>query len=60
MMEYGACDDEGFVERSLSIDAIEAHRRVLVRSIKDPIHDYSMFVFFIFLTAIGFFGIDDI
>ena len=40
MIEYAACDDEGFVERSLSIDAIEAHRRVLNRSIKDPIHDY--------------------
>ncbi|KAJ3573732.1 hypothetical protein NP233_g2239 [Leucocoprinus birnbaumii] len=41
-MEYTACDDEdhGAGASVDSIQSVEATRRVLVRSIKDPIHDY--------------------
>ncbi|KAF5343308.1 hypothetical protein D9756_011590 [Leucocoprinus leucothites] len=41
-MEYAACDAEDNAARASvdSIQSVEASRHLLVRSIKDPIHDY--------------------
>lgn len=40
-LDNAARDDDDDAVAKDSIESIEASRRILVRSIKDPIHDYS-------------------